>query len=466
VALVLATMLAGLLHYLAARHYRRSDWSHIGFYRLSPKTLALLDALTDEVEVTVLLKSGHPDGEDIRTLLREYQMRTPRLRVAWVDPDRSPARVEALQKRFPITEPNVVIFAIGDRARVIAEREWIELEPSSPEATRQAPPRRRSFNGEAAFTAALQALTSGKAPIVYYLEGFGERSPESPDPLSSLARLDRLIRQDNIETRRLPLDEQHRIPEDADAILIAGPRRHMPQPILDAIQQYLENSGRAVILLDHSARTGLEGLLQRWGVRVGDEMVVDPARTLTGQEILLSVYPPHEITAPLARYGLCVFYRPRPVEAIERLTDADRPQVAPLALTTDKGWAESHPEARPIRFDPAEDRRGPIAFAAAVERGAAGGLDVGWRPTRLVIFGDAEFVCDRSLSGANGDFFINALRWVLERREPTGLSPKPIAQVRLQLNRSQLRMLAAWIIGVWPALFAVLGLGVRWSRRR
>ncbi len=464
-SLVLAAILAGLLHYLAARHYVRRDWSGVGFYRLSPKTTALLDSLQEDIEATILLKGGHPDLNDVQTLLREYQLRTPRFFVARVDPDRSPARVEALAKRFPITEPNVVIFAAGDRFRIVPEREWIELEPPDPDAPKNQAPRRRAFLGEAAFTAAIQSLTGEEPRVVYFLEGHGEKSIESAEPGFGLSQLARLIRQDGVEARRLPLDETRRIPDDAAALVIAGPRRRLPQPAVDMIHDYLDHSGRVIVMLDSRTQTGLEDMLSRWGVRVGDDVVVDPTRTLTGQELLVGPYPDHPITSPLARYGYSVFYQPRSIEPMGNGEAADRPRATSLALTTAKGWAERDFDARPIRFDADQDRPGPIAFAVAVERGAAGTVDVRLRATRLVVFGDSQFVANRSLTGANGDFFLNALRWVMERHEPMGLAPKSIAEVRLHLTRRQMQALAAFFIIGWPSLFALIGVGVRMRRR-
>jgi hypothetical protein len=57
-SLVLATVLAALLHDLAARHYVRCDWSRVGFYRLSPLTTELLDSLREDVGSPSCLRAG------------------------------------------------------------------------------------------------------------------------------------------------------------------------------------------------------------------------------------------------------------------------------------------------------------------------------------------------------------------------------------------------------------------------
>ena len=463
-ALALATAIAGMLHFLAARHYARRDFSRAGFYRLSSKTENLLASLAEDVEVTILLKGGHPDRDDIQNLLREYQLRSPRIRVARIDPDRDPARMEQLMRRVPITEPNAVVFAIGDRARVVAEKEWIELEAKDPAAPKPEW-RRRAFLGEAAFSSAIHSLVRGERPVVYFLEGNGEKSIESAEPGAGLSLLDRLIRQDNVETRTLRLDETRRVPSDAAALVIAGPRRRLPQPALDMIQDYLERQGRAIVLLQSRASTGLEELLLRWGVRVGDDLVVDPSQTLTGLEVVVGPYPEHPITAALGRVA-SVFYRPRSVEPVAAGAEADRPRIFPLATTTARGWAETDFDAPAPRFDPGRDRPGPITIAVAVERGGSAGLDVQLKPTRLVVFGDAAFVADGALRSANGDFFLGALHWLIERPELMGIAPKPIQETRLILTAAQRRRIAVGALLIWPGLFAAVGAAVRAARRR
>ncbi len=462
-ALALATAVAGMLHYLAARHYGRWDFSRAGFYRLSTKTENLLAALTDDVEITVLLKGGHPDRDDVQNLLREYQLRSPHIRIARIDPDRDPARMEQLLRRVPVTDPNVVIFAVGDRTRVVAEKEWIELEAKDPSAPKPEW-RRRAFRGEAAFSSAIHSLVRSERPIVYFLEGNGEKSIESAEPGAGLSHLDRLIRQDNIETRTLRLDETRRVPSDAAALVMAGPRRRLPQPALDMIQDYLERQGRAILLLSSRTSTGLEELLRRWGVRVGDDIVIDPEQTLSGLEVVVGPYPEHPITAALGRVA-AVFYRPRSVEPLAGGTEADRPRLMPLATTSARGWAETDFDEPTPRFDPGRDRPGPVTIALAIERGAAG-LNVQLKPTRIVVFGDAEFVADGALRSANGDFFLGALHWLIERPELMGIAPKPIEEMRLVLTSRQRRQVAVWALLIWPGIFAAIGFAVRAVRRR
>ena len=96
-------------------------------------------------------------------------------------------------------------------------------------------------------------------------------------------------------------------------------------------------------------------------------------------------------------------------------TGADRPKVTLLASTDADGWGESHPHVFPRQFDPQTELPGPVAVAAVSERGGSVAKDVAFRPTRLCVIGETDFVMNGMLASrasANRDFFVNAMAWL------------------------------------------------------
>lgn len=464
-ALALAIVLGGMLHYLAARHYARWDWSRSQFYALSEKSKLLLASITDPVSITVLFQSSHEMLPDVDALLREYQAASPHLRVRHVDPERDVGELGALAKTYPITDANVLIFDSKGRHRIVQATDMGEYDYSRTQQGQ--PPVRIAFKGEQACSSALQQVVSGKTPVVYFLAGHGEPAVESFDRNLGYAQIARMVRQDNVTVRPLLLGERKTLPEDADALVIAGPKRRLPQPELDVISQYLQHDGRVLMLLDAHTTTGLEPLLERWGVRVSEDNVVDTTRTLGGG-IVISRYGRHPITDRMGDIA-AVMYHPRSVESLPGGGEgdaADKPRATALGLTSDAGWAETDPDRRPPRFDPGLDRAGPICVAVAVERGLAHAVapaDIS--PTRLVVFGDSLFVANGGLVSGNGDLFMSALNWALDREELMAISPKTPAQMRLDLTPPQIRRLGFLMIGGLPLAIALIGLGV-WRLRR
>lgn len=467
-SLALAVLLVGLLNGLSARYYLRTDISRAGIYTLSDQTRYLLGSLTNAVDVIVFFQRGEEIYHDVESLLREYQYLSPMLRVEYVDPDRNLARTEELARRFEVNEPNVIIFHHEGRSRILTETDIMQYDFSG--VRDGMAPARAYFTGEQAFTSAIHGVTQARRPQVYFLSGHGERRIDNFDPFVGYSSIAKRMQRDNMDLAVLVLGETPRIPEDADALIIAGPNRRISQPELDLIHAYLEQSGRVMMLVDSMTRTGLETVLARWGVMLGDDVVIDPNRTLTGRELFLTEYGLHPITDRI-RGVTSVFYMPRSVEPLPRQTattsdQADKPHVTVLAATSEAGWAERDPDQTPLRFDPDVDRPGPISVAVAVERGPVPGIDVQIRSTRMVVFGDSGFVSNGGLTGGDEDFFMGAFNWLLDRDELMAVAPRSVEQVRLVLDKHQIRQLLWLVVVGMPTAAAALGGLVWWRRRR
>lgn len=463
-SIALVVVLAGLMHHLAFRHFVRADLSGDPYFRLSDKTLSLLATLSNRVEAVVLFQPGE-EMYDAFTLLKEYEHASPRVHVTRVDPDRDVARVKELARRYPVTEANVVIFDCEGRHRIVGANDLADFDRAiTSNGLRRI---RRSFRGEQAFSSAILEVARAGTPVVYFLAGHGEKTLDSFERGRGLAQVARLLRQENLEARPLLLGEDKGVPEDAAALVIAGPQRPIPQPELDLIGRYLDRNGRAVILLDSQTSSGLEPVLQHWGVRVGDDVVQDALRFPSGG-LVFSRFGRHTITSRLHDLATVMFL-PRSVESVAPAAGmaipADRPRVVRLAMSSDRGWAETDLVTKPAKFDPSLDRAGPVCVAAAVERGPLPGMDVQIRPTRLVVFGDSNFIANGGLVSGNADLFLGALNWVLDREDLIAVAPQPVREVRLNLDTARLQALGWTAMGGIPALVALAGLAVWWRRR-
>jgi len=112
------------------------------------------------------------------------------------------------------------------------------------------------------------------------------------------------------------------------------------------------------------------------------------------------------------------------------------------------------------------DQSGPVPVAVAIEKGPVPGMEVGLQPTRLVIVGDSVLVSNGALLGGyNVDFFMNALNWLLERKETVTIASREPATIQVALDWGQLRRLSALVVVFIPGLVVLLGLIV-WAYRR
>lgn len=462
-ALFLALMIVLMLNYLSFRHYSRTDWSRTHFYQLSSKTIGLLEGLRTPVGITVFFQPGHVLYEEIHNLLREYQFHSGALNLQWVDPDRDLTQTEELSLKYQVTDPNVVVFDCAGRKKYVRADEIADLDSS------EGIDRIRTFKGEQAFSSALQGVVQETVPVVYFLTGHGERDIGDFGRRTGFSGAARLIERDNMEVKPLRLSSEKQVPPDGAALIVAGASQSMSKPEADLIAVWLRRSGRLMVLSDAGQTSGLEKMLQDWGVRLRNDVVTDPDRTLTGREVFVSAYNRHPITAKLGATA-AIFNLPRsvePVEAKPKAMSADRPQITPLALSSKTSWAETQLDQVPAKYDPlTDDLSGPVSLAVAVEKGDTTGLlDIQIRPSRLVVFGDSDFVSNSGLTGGDISLFMSSLNWLLDREQLLAMAPKEVQDTRLQLTRGEIRLLFWGVVGILPALAALLGLAI-WLRRR
>ena len=463
---LLAFVLVQLVNFIALSNSQRWDWSGRQYYALSEKTTNLLAELERHVEVTVLFQEEHTLYSDVENLLEEYQYQSRNIHVEWVDPARDLARTEKLAKKYGLTEAQVVVFDIEGKSKVVRAADLADYRMVK--GWRE--PVISAFKGEQAFSSAIQGLVQGETPVVYFLVGHGERRVTEFDQIAGYSTIGTLIFRDNLEVKELMLTGEKQIPEDAAALIIAGPSKAMSDTEAEMIEDYLNRSGRVMVLLDALKETGLETMLRRWGVALRNDFVIDPENTLKGSDVYIRTYYEHPITMRMGDAG-ARFYLPRSVEPLmvgDQAAEAgDRPTVVQLAMTSEKSWSETQVDEPSAKYDEnSGDLRGSFSLAVAVERGATQKmLDVQIRPSRMVVFGDSDFVSNGALAGGNQDLFMSALNWLLDREELMAIAPKPIEEIKLSLTRKQLNRLF-WInIAGIPSVAGVAGLLV-WLRRR
>ncbi|MDF7807365.1 GldG family protein [Pontiellaceae bacterium B12219] len=468
-AVLLAFVLIQMIGFISMRNPVRLNMSGRTYYELSDKTLRLLNELESEVTVTVFFQEEHKLYLDIENLLEEYQYHSRNIRVEWVDPTRDRAQTEKLANKYGLTEAQVVVFDIGGRSKVVKQADLADL--TLPKGHKEYVI--TAFKGEQAFSSAIYGLMQEEAPIVYFLVGHGEQRITDFDQMSGYSKIGTVVLRDNVEVKELMLSGEKQIPDDAAALIIPGPTKMMSAVEIEMIEDYLNRSGRVMVLLDALKETGLEPMLNRWGVALRNDIVVDPENTLRGSDVHIRRYNTHPISMEMN--SIVQFILPRSVMPLEVESDVvseDRPTAVPLFFTSDKSWSETQVEESTAKFDEGTgDMRGndpnrPISLGVAVERGASQTmLDVQIRSSRIVVFGDSDFVTNGNLVGGNEDLFMSALNWLLDREELMAIAPKPIEEVKLTVSARQLRQLF-WInvTGI-PAVAMVIGLMV-WFRRR
>ncbi len=470
VSVFLAFMIVVMANYLASLKLLRWDISSNRYGRLSHETISTLASLNGEILVSVFFQTGHELYEEVRRILREYEYAADRLpglklRVELIDPDRDIARVRELKQKYDLKEPNVVVFEAGGRKKYVDDSALMKFEYSI--QGQELKKRLTGLRTEQLFTSAIKSVLEERAPVVYFLKGHGERDIDDTTP-GGYSDIVRRMRRDNIDVRSLSMAATREIPADASALVIAGPEKKIAEAEMHILRRYLERSGRLLVMIDPGTESGLERLLEGWGVRVCREVAI--GATLTGRELVVTSYGDHPVCRSVGDL-VTMFYMPRVVEVEAGVTmdeQSDKPRVSVLVSNTAPGWAESDLSQSPLRFDKGVDRPGPVAVALAVEKGSSSLVDVEIKPTRLVVVGDSYFVSNGGIgasAGGNEAFFMSAVNWLVERQTLLAIEPRRPLELKLGMDRRRLRIAFALIVGLCPGLVAAAGIGV-WIRRR
>ena len=471
-AVAALTAIVVMVNYLAARHYRRLHWTVDTRFELSPVTRAVLARLTNEVSVTVLFDREHVLFPYVYGLLTEYAYACPRLKHEHVDYRRDPGRAELIAQRhqLPSSEADLVVFESGPRTRIVRAAELSEYD-LGPLLSGSGTVRRSGFKGEALFTAALAALQQTRPLTAVFLRGHGEHDPTSDDQLTGYTRLAGLLRQKGIAVQPLELTGTNDLPPECSLVVVAGPRSPLEAGELEKLQRYLQRGGRLLALLSYYRaqrdRTGLEDFLAGWGVQVADNYVFDPARTIRGNDLIISNFAAHPVTSPLLDRQLHLVLA-RAVAPRAGAGVGAEARAQPLFFTSVQGYTASavSPAGVPQTV-PGRDTRGAVPLAVAVERGGIPGLGADLAAARLIVVGDSLFLGNEMIvSAANLDFASLAVNWLLDRpQDLAGLAARPLHEYRLALTPAQMARARRTLLAVLPG--AALGLGgLVWWRRR
>jgi ABC-type uncharacterized transport system involved in gliding motility auxiliary subunit len=469
-AILLALVALVLVNYLSLRYFGQR-WD-IGTYKtatLSDKTQTLLAGLKGELRVVVFFQRDHESYADVVNLLRQYEYEAGKVDALYfsleiVDPHRDLARAGELARIYDVQEPNVIVLDYETRRQILEAKDLVDYDITLRDG--KVVQKMTGFKAEEAISSAIQMLSQTVRPAVYFLAGHGEPAIDSTAS-RGYAAVARALRRDNIDVAPLLLNRAQGMPTNCAALVIAGPRTPLSSVESDVIKEYLARGGRLLCLLNPAVDSGLEGLFEQWGVKVGQDRVF--GLSLTGRELLVTDYGDHPITRKFKNTSIMLF-APRSVQPVDRAgvaISADRPNVMVLAATSADGWANVNVAENPAKFDPQEDRKGPVSVAVAVEKGGdAVGVEV--KSTRMVITGDSDMVANSALNmglGANLDFFINSLNWLLEREALIGIASRSPLILQLGLNEQQSQALILKLVLGLPAVVAVVGLMVWWRRR-
>ena len=400
--LVVTVAVLGILTvitFLAYKNDKRWDLSEDKANSLAPETLDTLGKLSEPVSIEAYY-TKRMNSEQIRLLLDNYVRNSGgKLNYIIIDPEADPIAAQNVN----ITQDGTIVIKMGERQQQV------------------------TFTDEQRLTSALVKLISGETKIIYFLTGHGEKSPDdSSDQSYSMAKMK--LEGKNYSVKMLNLLTSSGIPADANALIIAGPTNPILAGEVKLIGDYLANGGAAIIMEDPTILTNLgnspdllaEYLSQIWGIKLGNDIIVDPNGQQLVQQALIAVggaFATHPIVPDELKSQIFLFQGARSVSAAESTPSSTQVEVI---KTGDQAWAETDLAAMAegsINPDQDVDIVGSVPVVTTGENIATS--------ARMVVVGDSDFPSNTYQSAyGNPDLFVNMVDWAVGQENLINLTPK------------------------------------------
>jgi ABC-type uncharacterized transport system involved in gliding motility auxiliary subunit len=455
ILVVLAVLVA--MNFLADRYDKSYDSTANKKFSLSDQTIKVVKGLKNDVQMTYF--GPQAEFPVARNTLDRYSSLSPKLHVAYIDPERKPQVAKAAGYRADST----VIVESG------ARRESA-----------------KSLGEEEITGAVIRSLKSDERTVCM-LSAAGEPSIDETDA-AGYSIFKQLLERDNYKVRTETLRPSAAdtskplaigqaqtavsvaVPKDCTVLIVAGPKSDYPAPVVNAFKAYVEGGGRALFLLDTPLRLGgsepptenedLVKLLADWGVAANKDLVLDLSglgRIVgLGPEIPFVVrYEAHAITQPLTNVPTAY-----PLSRSLETLPSGKTTLSKLVATTEDSVATSSIGPRGA-VDPSEGKKGPLTLAIA---GTLNSTPQG----RFVVVGTSG-AAENRLVGAravdNRDLMTNIVNWLSSDEELISIRPKPPED--RPLNMTSRKLTATFWLSVVVFPLAVVGFGlVTWWRRR
>ncbi len=436
------------VNYLSTLHHRRFDLTQEKIYSLSSKTQQILKGLKKPLKFYGFFPGG--SSPQARSLYEEYAAASPLVSYQFVDPDKHPE----LAEKYKVTVMNTTHIQYGGEKG---------QGTNVTDVTEQA------------LTSAIARATRSSTKVAYFLVGHGEPNTQDAQGPGGFGVLRKSMEGEGFQVRTLLLASQPAVPKDCNLLIIAGPKKLLVPHEIDAIDAYLKQGGRAIVMLRPQPPDGsvnedaLAKMLAGWGVTVGDNVVVDQVLRLfagpaLGLNPLVDTYGAHPITQSFLHRT--VFPMTRTVAPEPNLKRGLT--VTKLALTSSTSWAETDLvslfEHQRASLGPG-DQKGPVAVAVAVD-GDNSVLAWGKGEARMVVFGDTEFADNQYLDDFyNRDFFMNSADWLVGEASAISIRPRTLRASHFSLTVNQFAIIFILSVLLLPELLLITGIAVWWSRR-
>ena len=259
IATLAVFVILGVINFIAVRYPVRIDLTESQQFTLAPQTQQILRNLQQTVKVWVFDPTQNPQ---IKELLQSYKREGgEKFQFEFVDPLAQPGKA----REFSITSIGEVYLQSGDKKQVL--QKGGTAFGSDP----------NQGLSEIKLTNGLEEILSTRVATVYFLQGKGARPLKEGQ--GGIQQAEKALKDKYYNAQTLNLTERKEVPEDADALIVPGLEKPFSDTEIKALKAYLDRGGSLLLMVDPAIDTGLDKMLQEWGVKLDSRLAIDASGT-------------------------------------------------------------------------------------------------------------------------------------------------------------------------------------------
>jgi ABC-type uncharacterized transport system involved in gliding motility auxiliary subunit len=425
VQVIIVIGILGFLAFITTRQNFRSDWTVNKLYSLSDQTEKIMEGLDKEVRITAFYKAS--EQPRARDLLDEYAYRSTNFNYEFVDPDEKPQ----ITRQYQVTKYNTIIVESG------LKRETVET------------------LSETNLTNAVMKVTREQDKMICFLTGHGERSIVDEEKggyslaVAAIKKENHLVKEMNLVEK---MGANQGIPDSCTVLVILSPKVNFFPAELDSIGAFLSRGGKVLLLLDPEHRQDIVDFASEYGVKVGDDMVVDASGVgqLFGAGPGMPLVTTYDQDIPITKdFSIMTIY---PLtSSVTPMEDKKGYDIKEILKTSNNSWGETDFPGE-VSFNEEKDLPGPVSIAVLVEK------KTGDKKTSLAIFGDSDFASNGYFQNeGNANIFLNTVNYLAEEEDLISIRPKDFDDRRVTLTQAEVSTLFYLVVIAIPLLVVITG---------
>lgn len=438
-----------VINLIVGQFNKSFDFTKDDIFSLSDETTSVLNNVKSDINVYTLFRTGSSEAVigRVNQVIDKYEQASSHIKVENTDLYLHPDFGKKYASENVSVDVNSIIVESGSKFKVINYSDYYTDNGR--------------LNLESALTSALQYVNMEVSPTVYFITGHGEADP------SNFTSLNDQLKLANYTSNTINLLDND-IPADCTSIVITPVDRDYSQAEVEKVLNYLNNDGRAFLLLggiDTEKCVNLMSIPESYGITLENGYVYegDESSYMMYPYAVLPQFSEHDINTALISKD----YHTLAV-ACQSLknTEYQKQGLVTEPLLTTSGKAYIKKEGNTSANKESGDLEGPFNITVAVTDSNYTDTQ---HTTKLIVSGCSYYLIDPNtdsmVNNANSTFVVNSLNWLNDSSDNIYIASKNLENPTIVVDESTASTIKiiSWI--VIPGILFAAGF-VIWVIRR